>query len=105
RNINAPFPGTDLPADVFARLNSRTPSVQAAARDEVDRMRPMFPIIGNINQIEATSESFSKNIGIRVYTPNNFAIRRIGITGFVQYTLGWAQDNGSAVNQYDWRSE
>jgi hypothetical protein len=27
------------------------------------------------------------------------------VNGFVQYTLGWAYDNGSAVNQYDWRSE
>src|SRR5207237_5567844 len=79
RNINAPFPGTPLSPDLFARLNSRTPSEQAAARDEVDRMRPLYPIIGNIYQYESTTESFSKNIGVRVYTPNNFAIHKIGI--------------------------
>jgi hypothetical protein len=44
-------------------------------------------------------------MGVRLYTPNNFAIAKIGINGFVQYTLGWARDNASAVNQYDWRSE
>jgi hypothetical protein len=40
-----------------------------------------------------------------LYTPNNFAIHKIGINGFAQYTLGWARDDQSAVNQYDWRSE
>jgi hypothetical protein len=68
-------------------------------------MRPLYPILGNIYEFESATESFSKNIGLRVYTPNNLAVRRIGINGFVQYTLGWAQDNASAVNQYDWRSE
>ena len=105
RNINAPYPGTVLPEDLFNRLNSRTPSIQAAARNEVDRMRPLFPFIGNVNQFESSAESFSKNIGARLYTPNNWVVRRVGINGFVQYTLGWAEDNGSAVNQYDWRSE
>src|SRR6185295_1677689 len=105
RNINAPYPGTALSADLFNRLNSRAADVQALARDEVDRMRPLYPPVGNIYQFESTAESFSKNVGVRVYTPNNFAVHKIGINGFVQYTLGWAQDNGSAVNQYDWRSE
>jgi len=105
RNVNAPYPGTPLPEDLFNRLNSRTPFIQAAARDEVDRMRPLYPFIGNVYQFESTSESFSKNIGLRLYTPNNFALGKVGINGFVQYTLGWSQDNGSAVNQYDWRSE
>src|SRR5262249_44583719 len=49
--------------------------------------------------------SFSKNVGLRLYLPNNFAIHRIGISGFAQYTLGWAEDNQSAQNQYDWNSE
>jgi hypothetical protein len=86
-------------------LNSRIPLDQAAARDEVDRMRPLYPVIGNIYQMESSAESFSKNLGVRVYTPNNLAIGRIGINGFVQYTLGWSNDNSSAVNQYDWQSE
>jgi Carboxypeptidase regulatory-like domain len=107
RNINAPYPGTLLPQDLFDRLNSRIPSVQAEAREEVDRMRPLYPsgIVGNIYQFESSATSFSKNLGLRLYTPNNFAIHGIGINGFLQYTLGWASDNQSAVNQYDWRSE
>jgi hypothetical protein len=105
RNINAPYPGTVLPDDLFNRLNSFNPLVQAAARDQVDRMRPLYPNVGNIYQFESTAESFSKNMGLRLYTPNSFAVHGIGINGFVQYTLGWAHDNNSAVNQYDWRSE
>ncbi|HMF02810.1 MAG TPA: carboxypeptidase regulatory-like domain-containing protein [Terriglobia bacterium] len=105
RNINAPYPGTPLSDDLFNRLNFGMPLVQAAAREEVDRMRPLYPFAGNIYQFESAGESFSKNMGVRLYTPNNFAIAKIGINGFVQYTLGWARDNASAVNQYDWRSE
>src|SRR5262249_26374793 len=77
----------------------------SAARDQVDRMRPLYPNIGNIYQFESSSDSFSKNVGLRLYTPSNFKIRRIGIDGFVQYVLGWAYNNASAQNQYNWRSE
>jgi hypothetical protein len=105
RNVNAPYPGTPLGDDLFNRLYSTSPVVQAAARDEVDRMRPMYPIIGNVYQYESSADSFSKNMGVRLYTPNNFSIHHIGVNGFVQYTLGWAWDNASTMNQYDWRSE
>jgi hypothetical protein len=105
RNINAPYPGTPLADDLFNRLNSRTPSIQAAARDEVDRMRPLYPGIGNIYQLESSASSFAKNLGFRIYTPNNFSIFGIGINGFAQYTLGWSFDDQSAVNHYDWGSE
>ena len=105
RNVNAPYPGTPLPIDLFNQLNSFDPAVQAAARDQVDRMRPLYPNVGNLYQFESTGESFSKNLGFRLYTPNNFTLHRIGITGFLQYVVGWAEDNASAQNQYDWRSE
>jgi len=123
RNINAPYPGTPLPIDLFDELNSFNPDSQAAARAQVDRMRPLYPNVGNIYQFESSAESFSKNVGLRLYTPNNFAVHGIGISGFVQYVLGWAYDNASvqkdivqsllgwayensaAQNQYDWRPE
>jgi hypothetical protein len=105
RNINAPYPGRPLPGALFDRLNASDPLQQAAARAEVDRMRPLYPNIGNVYQFESASDSFSKNLGLRLYTPNSLAVHHIGINGFVQYTLGWAYDNASAANQYDWRSE
>jgi len=105
RNINAPYPGTPLPVDLFNLLNSFNPADQEAARAQVDQMRPLFPYVGNVSQFESSADSFSKNAGFRVYTPNNFAVHGIGINGFVQYTLGWAYDNASAANQYDWRAD
>jgi hypothetical protein len=105
RNINAPYPGTPLPPDLFNQLNSFDPAAQAAARDQVDRMRPLYPNVGNVYRIESSADSFSKNLGLRLYTPNNFKLHRIGINGFVQYVLGWSYDAGFAQNNYDWRSE
>ena len=105
RNINAPHPGTPLPPDLFNQLNSFDPAAQAAARDQVDRMRPLYPNVGNVYQLESSADSLSKNLGLRLYTPNNFKLHRVGINGFVQYVLGWAYDAGSAQNNYDWHSE
>jgi len=68
-------------------------------------MRPLYPNVGNVYQLESSADSFSKNLGLRLYTPNNFKLHRVGINGFVQYVLGWAYDAGSAQNNYDWRSE
>ena len=47
RNINAPYPGTPLPIDLFNELNSFNPDAQAAARVQLDRMRPLYPNVGN----------------------------------------------------------
>jgi hypothetical protein len=105
RNINAPYPGTPLPQDLFNQLNSFDPSAQAAARDQVDRMRPLYPNVGNVYQLESSADSFSKNLGLRLYTPNNFKLHGVGINGFVQYVLGWSYDNASAQDNYDWHSE
>jgi hypothetical protein len=74
RNINAPYPGTALPAELLARLNSRDSSVQAAAREEVDRMRPLYPMIGNVNQFESTGNAFSKNLNLRLFLPGTHRV-------------------------------
>jgi hypothetical protein len=105
RNINAPYPGTPLSEDLISRLNSRNSAVQAAARSEVDRMRPYYPLIGNINQFESTGRSTSKNLGLRLFTPGNLSLFKLGFNGFIQYTLGSSKDNLSAMNQYDFNSD
>jgi len=105
RNINAPYPGTPLSLDLFSALNSSDPAVQAAARNQVDRMRPLYPRTGNVYQYESSADSFSRNIGGRLYLPTNFVVHGIGITGFAQYTFGWAFDNASSENQYNWRAD
>src|SRR5262249_15891271 len=100
-----PYPGTPLPADLFAALNSSDPAVQAAARTQVDQMRPLYPRTGNVYQFESSADSFSRNIGGRLYLPNNFAVHGIGVSGFAEYRLGWSFDNASAEDQYNWTSD
>src|SRR4029453_9353272 len=68
RNINAPWPGTALPDEMLARLNSSDATVRTAARAEVDRLRPYYPVAGNIYQFESSATSFSKNFSLRLYT-------------------------------------
>jgi len=65
RNINAPYPGTRLSDSLLLRLSSRDTAIQSAARAEVDRMRPFYPLVGNINSFESTGRSVSKNLGLR----------------------------------------
>src|SRR5262245_49155806 len=105
RNINAPYPGTPLPDTLIDRLNSRDPNEQAAARAEVDRMRPSYPVVGNINAYESTAKSVSKNLGLRLFTPQNLTLFKLGLNGSINYTLGSAKDNQSTQNQYDFNSE
>jgi hypothetical protein len=105
RNINAPYPGGPLSADLFSRLNSLDPAVQLPAQAEVDAMRPFYPVVGNIYQYESAGNAFSKNWNMKVYLPPNLKLYKFGLTGMIQYTLGWTDDDSSAVNQYDWRSE
>jgi len=105
RNINAPYPGGSLDTDLFSRLNSLIPSIQLAAQAEVDSMRPFYPVVGNIYQYESAGNAFSKNWNVKLYLPPKLKLYKFGVTGMIQYTLGWTDDDSSAVNQYDWRSE
>lgn len=105
RNTNAPYPGSPLAPELLGRLNSTVPSVQAAAKDELDRMRPFYPFVGNIYQFESAGNAFSKNMNLRFFLPSSLKLYKLGLTGFAQYTLGWTDDNASAANQYDWKSE
>ena len=68
-------------------------------------MRPLYPFVGNLFQFESAGSSLAKNLNFRVFLPGNLKLYKVGLTGMAQYTLGWAHDDGSAVNQYDWRSE
>ncbi len=105
RNINAPYPGTPLSTDLQNRLNSRDASIQTAARAEVDRMRPMYPYINNLFSFESTGRSLSKNLGLRLFTPNNLTVFKVGINATINYTYGVSRDNLSAQNQYDFNSD
>ena len=114
RNINAPLPGTALPDEMLARLNSSDATVRAAARTEVDRLRPYYPVVGNIYQFESSATSFSKNFILRLYTPTiglpgtpgTLYIGRFAFGGTIAYARGYSHDDlGTAPNQYDFSRE
>jgi len=65
----------------------------------------MYPVAGNVYQFESAGDAFSKNLNLRLFLPPKMQRFGIGVTGFIQYTLGWANDDASAMNQYDWTSE
>lgn len=104
RNINAPFPGTPLTPELLGRLNSFDAATRSAARDEVDRMRPFYPLIGNIYQYESSANYKAKTLSFRILPPPNlnFWGNRIGLTGTVQYNLNLREDDSVAINHYDW---
>jgi len=91
RNINAPYPG--LPLDPF------TP------QDQIDLLRPLFPIVSRVNQYEPTGNSLSKNLNVTVQIPSSKKYFKTQFSGAFQYGLTWAADDGSAQNPYDVRAD
>ena len=113
RNINAPFPGTELSQEVFDLLNFTSltdTALQNEKRTEgraiVNAMRP-DPTLGNISQSESAGSSFTKNFSIQ-YRINNKRIlwNKVQIGGTISWNMNWAEDNnGTPVNNYDLAAE
>ena len=91
RNINAPYPGT--PLDPFI------------TQEEIDLLRPYFPIVSRLNQFEPTGNGLSKNLNISVQFPSTKKFLKTQASGFFQYGLTWAADDNQAQNSYDIRSD
>ena len=91
RNINAPYPG--IPLDPFITT------------EEIDLLRPYFPIVSRINQFEPTGNSLSKNLNVTVQIPSTKKYLKTQISGLMQYGLTWAADDNSVQNPYDIHSD
>ena len=59
RNINAPFSGTPLAPEILMLPRDVRP-------ETVDRMRPFYPNVGNIDQIESTGRSVGRRFRVRL---------------------------------------
>ena len=59
RNINAPFPGTPLAPEILMLPRDVRP-------ETVDRMRPFYPNVGNIDQVESTGRSVGRRFRVRL---------------------------------------
>jgi len=93
RNINAPFPGTPLPDGIL--------DLPFDERQEiVDRMRPFYPVVGNITQIESTGRSSSRNLRIRVQPRGNFDFFGLPFSGNLSYSHRTGFDDDDFNNPY-----
>jgi hypothetical protein len=93
RNINAPFPGTPLDPTM--------------TRDEIDRLRPYFPLVGRVNQYESVGNSLSKNLSFTVQVPSTTK-KFLGTTfgsPYFRYGLTWAADDSQPTNVYNVRGD
>jgi len=91
RNVNAPFPG--IPLD---------PSL---TRDEIDMLRPFFPLVSRINQFESTGNSLQKTFNFTVQLPSTKKFMKTQFSGQVQYGLTWSADDNSVQNPYNIRAD
>lgn len=91
RNIDAPF------------LKGVDPA--ALTVDEVDQRRPLYPLVGFVNQYESVGFVKSTNLSLRARTPE-IRLWRVGVQLNGDYTLGWSEDDdGIPVDNYDRRAE
>ena len=95
RNINAPFPGTPL-----------APEILMLPRDirleTVDRMRPFYPNVGNIYQIESTGRSVG-SVGRRFRVRlerRSLQVAGIGLSGSLNYSYRSGEDDDDFNNPY-----
>ena len=93
RNINAPYPGTPLPAAILALPRDER-------REAVDRMRPFYPNVGNVRQIESTGRSTSRRFRLRLQRRRSLELAGIGFSGSVNYRYRSGEDDNDFNSPY-----
>ena len=86
RNVNAPYPGTPLPAAILALPRD-------VRQETVDRMRPFYPNVGNIRQIESTGRSVSRRFRLRLQRRRSLELLGVGFSGSVNYSYRSGEDD------------
>ena len=93
RNVNAPWPGTPLPDTILALPRD-------ARRAIVDRMRPFYPIVGNIRQIESTGRSAGRRFRVRVQRRRRLDVLGVGLSGSLNYSYRSGEDDNDFNNPW-----
>jgi len=93
RNINAPYPGTPLPNEVLDLPRDER-------QDVIDRMRPLYPQVGNVTQIETTGRSDSRTVRLGVRPRGTFEFFGMGFSGNFTYTYRSEHDDDDFNNPY-----
>ncbi len=92
RNINAPYPGTPLDPLLLTR-------------DQIDMLKPFYPLVSRINQFESTGNSLQKNFNFNVQLPSTKKYFKTQFAGQLQYGYGWGADDNGAQNPYNVRAD
>jgi hypothetical protein len=93
RNVNAPFPGTPLPDDILELPRDEQQEV-------VDQMRPFYPHVGNITQIESTGRSVSRTMRLQLRPRGSFDFWGMEFSGNLSYSYARAYDDNDFNNPY-----
>jgi hypothetical protein len=65
-------------------------------------MRPYFPIVGNITQMEPTGNSLQHRVNVNFRTQNRaYWNNRFTFGGNMSYSYSWSYNDSSPVNLYD----
>ena len=93
RNINAPFPGTPLAPEILMLPRD-------VRLETVDRMRPFYPNVGNIYQIESTGRSVGRRFRVRLERRRSLQVAGIGLSGSLNYSYRSGEDDDDFNNPY-----
>ena len=92
-NINAPHPGTPLPDEILDLPRSERQEI-------IDRMRPLYPHIGNITQIQTVGRSVDRTVRVRAQPRGELELFGIELSGNLNYTYRRADDDNDYNNPY-----
>ena len=92
-NINAPYPGTPLPEEIL----ELPPAEQ---RDVVDRLRPFYPHVGNITEVQTVGRSISRTVRLQVQPRGTVELFGVGFSGNLNYTFRTAEDDNDLDNPF-----
>ena len=84
--LTRPGPRAELPRDI--------------RQDTIDRMRPFYPNVGNMYQIETTGRSVGRHLRIRLQRRSPIDLLGIGLSGSLNYSHRWGEDDNDFTNPY-----
>jgi hypothetical protein len=93
RNINAPYPGTPLPDEILDLPRDER-------QDVVDRMRPLYPVVGNIYQIESTGRSVRHGFRVGLQPRRDLEFLGMRLSGQIDYRYNTGSDDNDFNNPY-----
>jgi hypothetical protein len=93
RNINAPLPGTPLPDEILDLPRDER-------QDVIDRLRPMYPFVGNVTQIESTGRSVTHTVRLQAQPRGRVEVLGVGLSGNVNYTYRTGHDDNDFDNPW-----